>query len=143
MHGSMHRILGALALLFSFGSIPAAMAEPAAGNLHAACESHAPEFGDKRDVSCPFVASGKEQRLRFRVNFIGSHDDTELSMAPVLNQQALSCEPGSKLTSRFEDGEISLECSFTLKAKAGAKHVLDVAILWTHAQYADFEFVAE
>jgi hypothetical protein len=132
-----------VAVLPSLLFAAAALAEPPSDKLQAACESRAPEFGDKRDVSCPFVASGKEQSLRFRVNFVGSHDDTELAMKPVLNQRPLACVEGSKLTSRFEDGEISLECRFSLRAKAGSKQVLDVAIEWTHAQYTGFEFVAE
>jgi len=114
-----------------------------AGALVLICDSRAPEFGDKRDVTCPITATGAEQRFVFKVNFIGSHDDTVLSMKPALNDQPLACEEGSKLESKFEDGEVSLECRFTVKAQAGTAQALGVAIVWTHAQYMDFSLTAQ
>jgi hypothetical protein len=87
-----------------------------------------------------FAASGSSQQITFRVRFLGSHDDTQLSMTPALNRQPLTCAPGSKTSSRFEDGEVTLECRFPVKAAAASTQVLDVEIVWTHAQYSEFEF---
>jgi hypothetical protein len=137
----MHYIAGSLVLICAQWAQPA-LAGPATTGVTAQCESRAPEFGDERDVTCAFPASGADQRFAFKVKFLGSHDDTELSMTAALNQQSLSCEPGSKMSSRFEDGEISLECRFSVKAKAGSKQILEMHIVWTHAQYAEFEFTA-
>jgi hypothetical protein len=108
----------------------------------AQCETRAPESGDKRDVKCIIAASAADQHLLFRVMFLGSHDDTILSMTASLNGQPLTCDPGSKMSSRFEDGEISLECIFPVKAGAGAKQVLEMSIVWTHAQYAEYEITS-
>lgn len=146
MTKSLQSVSAILFLAFQFSgdaiAADAAAATPAKPN--AQCESRAPEFGDKRDVTCVFPATGANQRLVFRVNFLGSHDDTELSMTASLNQQELTCDPGSKMSSRFEDGEISLECRFSVKAAADAKQqVLEVGIVWTHAQYANYELTMQ
>ena len=104
------------------------------------CESLAPDSGDRRDVTCIFTASGNTQHASFGIRFLGSHDDTQLSMTPALNGQPLTCGPGSRTSSRFEDGEITLECRFPLQAKADSRQLLEVEIVWTHAQYDGFEF---
>ena len=141
MTKSMHYIAGSLVLICAQWA-QFASAAPATTALTPQCESKAPKFGDKRDVTCAFPASGTDQRFAFKVKFLGSHDDTELSMTAALNQQPLSCEPGSKTSSRFEDGEITLECRFSVNAKVGSNQILEMHIVWTHAQYADFEFTA-
>ncbi len=105
----------------------------------ARCETRAPDFGDKRDITCQFTAAGVQQAL-FKVRFLGSHDDTQLSMTPALDGLPLTCGPGSKTSSRFEDGEITLECRFVIEAKVDSTHLLKMEIVWTHAQYDGFEF---
>jgi hypothetical protein len=61
-------------------------------------------------------------------------------MKATLNGAPLACEKGSKARLEGEDGDISLECRFSIVEKAGTKHVLGVALSWYHAQYTDFEF---
>lgn len=95
--------------------------------------------GDTRDIKCALSASGTVQRYRFRANFSGSHDDTTASMTATLNGSPLVCEQGSKTSLRFEDGDVSLECRFSISQTSGTQSVLAVSLLWSHAQYTDFE----
>lgn len=83
------------------------------------------------------------QQVSFKVRFSGSHDDTQLSITASLNNLPVTCGPGSKTSSRFEDGEIALECRFLLQTQVGSGQVLEVRILWTHAQYGDFELTLQ
>ena len=102
------------------------------------CESQA-LGGDQRDFKCPLSASGTARRFRFKADFSGSHDDTTASLAATLDGAPLACEEGSKTSLQGEDGEVSLECRFAIKDKAGTKHLLDVLLSWRHAQYKDFD----
>jgi hypothetical protein len=120
-----------------------ALADPGRTKQEPLCESRVPEFGDMRNVTCVFTASGSNQHVSFKVRFLGSHDDTQLSMTSSLNKQPLTCGPGSKTSSRFEDGEITLECRFSVKAKADSRQTLEMGIVWTHAQYDDFEITVK
>ena len=139
MTKSISSITAALVLISSAWGGPG-LAAPASTGAAAHCESKTPDFDGR--VTCTFPASGAGQHFAFRARFTGSHDDTTLSMTAALNQQPLTCEPGSKTSSRFEDGEITLECRFSVSAKAGTKQTLEMNVVWSHAQYADFEFTA-
>jgi hypothetical protein len=130
-----------LLLVLSGGAESAAPGATAKPDV--ACEARTPEASDRRDVTCIIAASAADQNLVFRVKFLGSHDDTKLSMTASLNGQPLTCDPGSTMSSRFEDGDINLECRFRVKAAAGTKQVLEMGIKWTHAQYAEHELVAQ
>ena len=110
-------------------------AAPAQGN----CESRA-VAGDTRDISCPLNASGTLQRFCFKASFSGGHDDTVASMTPSLDGVPLACEEGSKTSLMGEDGDVNLECKFSITQSAGTDHVLTVTLSWGHAQYTDFEF---
>ena len=110
------------------------------GKLH--CESPSTP-GDYRNIECPLNASGTPQRFRFKANFSGGHDDTMASMEATLDGSPLACEKGSKTSLQGEDGDVSLECRFSLKEKAGTKHVFAAALTWRHAQYTDFELHPE
>jgi len=110
------------------------------GELH--CESPSTP-GDYRNIECPLNASGTPQRFRFKANFSGGHDDTMASMEATLDGSPLACEKGSKTSLQGEDGDVSLECRFSLKEKAGTKHVFAAALTWRHAQYTDFELHPE
>jgi hypothetical protein len=103
------------------------------------CESQ-PAPGDIRDINCSLNASGSLQRFRFKANFAGGHDDTTASMSAKLDGVPLACEKGSKTSLQGEDGDVSLECKFSINEKAGTEHALRVTLLWSHAQYTDFEF---
>jgi hypothetical protein len=103
------------------------------------CESpQAP--GDRRVVTCPLSASGVLQTFRFTANFSGSHDDTMAALTATLDGAPLACAPGSKTDLMGEDGDVSLQCTFSLTGKVGAQHVLSVTLSWRHAQYTGFEF---
>jgi hypothetical protein len=99
------------------------------------CTTRAENF-KQNVVTCSLSGTGKTQRFRFQANFSGGHDDTEASMVPRLDGKDLSCDDGSKLYLFGEDGDVSLECRFTLQADS-RQHVLEVTISWTHADYTD------
>ncbi|MGQ0698022.1 MAG: hypothetical protein ACT4PZ_07240 [Panacagrimonas sp.] len=117
----------------------AAETSPAPGLGKLPCDWQ-PPVGDRLDVSCPLEASGTTQRFRFKANFSGGHDDTMASMTPALDGSPLVCDEGSKTDLFGEDGDVSLECRFSMTEKAGTKHVLGVKLKWSHAQYTDFQF---
>jgi hypothetical protein len=101
------------------------------------CESQA-GTGNKLELRCPLAASGAPQRFRFEARFSGGHDDTVASMTATLDGAPLACEPGSKTSLMGEDGDVSLECRFSIAKEAGAERVLRVTLSWSHAQYAGF-----
>ena len=102
------------------------------------CTSQAPG-GDTRDIECPLDASETAQRFSFKANFAGGHDDTTASMSVTLNGLPLACEHGSKTSLSGEDGDVSLECKFSVVEKAGPKLVLKATLSWRHAQFTNVE----
>jgi hypothetical protein len=98
--------------------------------------------GDNREITCPLTISKVDQRFHFKANFAGSHDDTTASMVVTLDGLPLACDAGSKTSLMGEDGEVSLDCRFRTKREAGTKTSLTVVVTWRHAQYLDFELVA-
>jgi hypothetical protein len=104
------------------------------------CTTRAENFV-KNVVTCPLSATGKTQNLRFQANFSGGHDDTKASMVPRLDAQPLSCDNGGKLDLFSEEGDVSLECRFTIQADS-RPHVLEVTISWSHAEYTNAELKA-
>lgn len=119
----------------------AAPPAPAAGrDLACAARKGA---GDVVDFSCPLVATGAAQRFRLSATFEGSHDDTKLLMKPTLDGATIACDPGSKTSSLYEDGDIVLECRFQTTARAGTNVLLAVRLQWYHAQLAKTVFVSE
>ena len=42
-----------------------------------------------------------------------------------------------------EEGDVSIECTFLVTGRAGSPRVLLVLLKWSHAQYTDFEHVAD
>ncbi len=64
-------------------------------------------------------------------------------MTLTLDGAPLLCDAGSKTRLFGEDGDVSLECRFQIKAKAGVKLLLGVTLLWSHAQYAGTELVQD
>ena len=59
---------------------------------------------------------------------------------PSLDDAALDCDKGSKISLMGEDCDVSLDCRFSMTKKPGTKKVLRVKVSWSHAQYVDFEF---
>ena len=115
----------------------AAGANPAAAQTKPPCESPAPGY-DSQVVKCT-LASGTAKRYRFKANFSGSHDDTTASMTTTLDGAPLACDKGSKTDLMGEDGEVSLECRFSIAGEGSATRLLSVTLSWRHAQYKDFE----
>ena len=120
----------------------AAAATAAPGQEYRACESQSPG-GDFVQFSCPLLVRGIEQHWRFEAHFAGGHGDTSASMALTLGDAPLDCEEGSKTRLSAEDGDVSLVCRFRVRSSAGARPVLGVALLWSHAQYVRTELVSE
>lgn len=121
---------------------PAGAQTPPAVAQAAGCESKTIR-GDQAIYSCPIVATEAAQRLGFVANFTGSHDDTKLSLQATLNGAPAACAPGSKASSRYEDGDIRLDCWLELKAAAGTRHVWAVKVQWYHAQLSDVQFTLQ
>jgi hypothetical protein len=107
-----------------------------------ACESPPPP-GNLREIRCPIKMQRSIQRFHFKVNFSGGHDDTSASIVPRMNDGPFTCDKGSKLSLFGEDGDVSLEYQFTIKAAVGSEHNFGVAVKWNHAEYTDFQLLAE
>ena len=131
----------ALGLALLLIGVAARAATPAASPAPT-CAAEAAR-GDRRSFTCQLPVSEKPQRFRFKANFSGGHDDTSASMALMLNEVPLACDPGSKTKLFGEDGDVSLECRFSAVGKAGTKLVLRVSLKWSHAQYSNFEIRAD
>lgn len=134
----VRRPLARAALAVLLGLAAAGGTAPALAQQALRCEAKSPG-GDNRDFECPLVASGARQDFGFKANFTGSHDDTTASMTARLDGAPLACDKGSKTSLMGEDGEVSLDCRFSVTANAGARLVFSVALTWRHAQYEDFE----
>jgi len=100
------------------------------------CESQTPG-GDSLDIKCSLEPNGSIQRFRFKAHFSGGHDDTRAWMEATIDERPLPCEEGSKTQLEGEEGEVSLECRFSLTEKSGTKR-LAVKVRWSHAQYTSF-----
>jgi hypothetical protein len=90
---------------------------------------------------CPVEASGAAQRLYFRADLLGSHDDTTASLSTQLSGAPLVCEDGSKTETTGEFGEVSLDCQFQIKERAGTKLLLGVTLKIFHARYFNADFL--
>ncbi len=98
---------------------------------------------DRRDITCAVKAPSAAQRLRFKAHFSGSHDDTTAAMALTLDGAPLACDPGSKTYLEGEDGDVALECRFSIAPGASATRSVRALLSWHHAEYTRFELVAE
>ena len=138
-------IVAAGLLLAAGGALPAD-AGRLPGEENTACESQSPG-GDFVQFSCALPRDGSARRFRFQAHFTGGHDDTSASMVLTLDDAPLACDAGSKTRLFGEDGDVSLVCRFSIAGRAGSaaggRVMLGVALLWSHAQYALTELVAE
>jgi len=112
----------------------AASAGPAWAEDALACETQSVNF-KKREYRCPLTATGSAQQIRFKANFSGSHDDTQLSMNLSLDGLPVSCDKSSKTWLNGEDGDVSLECNFVFDAAAGTKKILRATVNIYHAEF--------
>jgi len=124
-------------------SLAALVGGPAAAATPAACESLTPR-PDRREISCPLKAPATAQRFRFKAHFSGSHDDTTATLALTLDGAPLACEPGSKTYLEAEDGDVMLECRFSIApGDTPTPRSLRALLAWHHAEYTRFELVPE
>jgi len=112
----------------------AATAVPAYAEDALACETQSVNV-KKREYRCPLTANGREQQMRFKANFSGSHDDTQLSMTLAMDGLPVSCSKGSKTWLNSEDGDVSLECKFVIDGATGTKKILRVTVNIYHAEF--------
>ena len=119
----------------------AASAGPAWAEDALACETQSVNF-KKREYRCPLTANGSAQQIRFKANFSGSHDDTQLSMNLSLDGLPVSCNKSSKTWLNGEDGDVSLECNFVFDAAAGTKKILRATVNIYHAEFVGIKLSA-
>ncbi len=93
---------------------------------------------DKLQMICT-VAPSERKQLRVRVHLTGSHDDTAASMDIVIDGASVACEAGNKTRTEGEDGDVTLECRFTVVDRKGSSTVLTASAKWYHAQYVGVE----
>ena len=119
----------------------AASAGPAYAEDALACETQSVNF-KKREYLCPLKPNGREQQMRFKVNFSGSHDDTQLSMTLTLDGLPVTCSKGSKTWLNSEDGDVSLDCHLVLDGAAGAQRMLRATVNIYHAEFVGVQLSA-
>lgn len=92
---------------------------------------------------CMLPATTATKAARFKVRFLGSHDDSVVSLKSVeLDGVRLACSAGSKTESRFEDGEVTLDCGFAAPANVSNRR-LNVTIALHHLQLDRSELLLE
>jgi hypothetical protein len=119
----------------------AATAAPAYAENNMTCETQSVNF-KKREYRCPLTANGSGQPMRFKANFSGSHDDTQLSMNLSLDGLPVACGKGSKTWLNGEDGDVTLECHFILDGAPGNKRMLRATVNIYHAELVEVKLSA-
>lgn len=115
---------------------PAASAEPVT------CESLTPR-NERREIGCALRAPTAAQHFRFKAHFSGSHDDTTAALKLTLDGAPLACDPGSKTYLEAEDGDVTLECRFSIAPGGGTTRSVRALLSWHHAEYTRFELISE
>lgn len=128
-------ILCSIAACSVNASAAEAGATPTTGNPP--CTQRLPGLG-KQEFECRLQPSASTQHFRFKVDFSGSHDDTRAALEATLDGAPFDCADGSKTNTESEDGEVSLDCRFTVAANPAAPAELLVAVRWYHAQYMGY-----
>jgi hypothetical protein len=120
----------------------------AAGSAYAedalACETQLVNF-KRREYRCLLTANGGGQQIRFKADFAGSHDDTQLSISLTLDDLPVTCSKGSKTWLNGEDGEtgdVSLQCHLILDGAAGTQRMLRAVINIYHAGFVGLQLSA-
>ncbi len=139
-----HR-LTSLALVAALQAAPVTAASNPLPGLNASAASQppqsceAPAFGrDRMTVLCTMDVAAS-QHVHIKVHFTGSHDDTTASLEVAIGGAPVACDSGSKTSTEFEDGDVTLDCLLTASVKPGAAKDLRVSAKWFHAQYVNFE----
>lgn len=110
-----------------------AVASPAHAEDVLACETQSVNF-KVREYRCPLTANGSARPIKFKADFTGSHDDTQLSMTLRLDGLPVTCGKGSKTWLNSEDGDVSLECHLVIDGVAGTQSMLSAIVNFYHAE---------
>ena len=95
------------------------------------------------EVTCIVPPMHRSGPLHFRAHFLGSHDDTAVALrSPTLNSAPMVCRPGSKTESKYEDGEVALDCQLVAPASATTRR-LKVSLTLHHLQLSRVELLTE
>lgn len=142
----MMRMFAAVLALWQF-LVPAPVAASGSGSSAAIREPCSSESGrssarEQRTFDCTLTSSQGDQRFRFAITFLGSHDDTTLAMTATLDGSPIVCDVGSKIESEGEFGDVLLVCRFRL-AQSDAARRLRVNLTWYHASLGSYELVPE
>ena len=97
------------------------------------CQTHATNW-KWQEFRCPLTINKEGQKMLFKADFSGSHDDTRLSMTLSLDGVPVACSQNSKTSLLGEDGNVSLECHFAPSGTRGTKRMLGAVIQIWHAQ---------
>lgn len=120
----------------------ALLASTAAASAAAVSGCHASTLNDEEgEAVCTLPASTDVREVRFKARFLGSHDDSEVSLRLIkVNDKPVECRADSKTKSRFEDGEVTLDCGFTVPATLSADRIT-VKISLHHLQFDKAELL--
>jgi hypothetical protein len=106
------------------------------------CSDRAIAYG-QHEVQCQLPKAGFAGKLRFKANFAGGHDDTSARIETSIDDAPLACDESSKMFLSQEDGDVSLWCDFAVAGVVQGSGVFKVAIIWGHAEYVNYELVAQ
>ena len=100
--------------------------------------------GDMHEFTCPLKAYPTAQKFHFVARVSGGHDDSSSLLAVSHGEQDVACATGSKVGSEGEDGDITLDCRFTLPATAlKAPSKLVVRLKASHVFFENHSLKAE
>lgn len=108
-----------------------------------ACES-VPLNEQEAEAICTLPATTATRAARFKAHFLGSHDDSVVSLKSVqLDGTPVACASGSKTESRFEDGQVTLDCGFLAATDSSSNRRLKVRVALHHLQLDRTELTLE
>lgn len=100
--------------------------------------------GDMHEFSCPLKAYPAAQKFHFVARVSGGHDDSSSLLVVRHAGQDVPCDKGSKVGSEGEDGDITLDCRFTLPAAAlKSPGKLAVSLKASHVFFENHSLTAE
>jgi hypothetical protein len=98
---------------------------------------------EEAEAVCAMPTSQTDRAVRFQARFLGSHDDSLVSLRVVtLSGVPVTCKEGSKTESRFEDGEVTLDCAVISPAPRSSGE-LKVKISMHHLQLDKTELLID
>jgi hypothetical protein len=122
----------------------ALLVSTAAASAAATLECHAAAINDQEgEAVCTLPPSTDVREVLFKARFLGSHDDSEVSLRLImLNDKPVECRADNKTKSKFEDGEVTLDCGFIVPASVSVNR-LTVKISLHHLQFDNAELLVK